>query len=107
MSIFDPHTKDDLQKSQVELLQQKKHEFTFIGRERKKPGHTMFSYNTVTKEIKVAPLEFSKDIDFRTREPIQKPRIVIERNCVYRQALNEKNFIKKLKREGIIDSEES
>lgn len=102
MSIFEPHQKDDLQKNQMEQLQQKKHELKFIGRARVNPGHTMFSYNTVTKEIKVAPLEYSKDIDFRTREPVRKPKLVIERNCVYRQALNKKNFIKRLKREGII-----
>lgn len=103
MNIFEPQQKNDLQKDQLEQLQQKKHELKFIGRGRKVPGHTMFSYNTVTKEIKVAPLESSKDFDFRTREPVEKQKIVIERNCVYRQALNKKNFIKILKREGIIE----
>ena len=66
-------------------------------------GHTLFSYNTKTKEIKVAPIQYSKDVDFMTKTALHKPKIVIEPFCVYRQALNKRNFVKRLKREGIID----
>ena len=103
MDIFEPQLKDDLTKTQLEILQQKQHEFVFVKRELKVPGHTLFSYNIMTGEIKVAPVQFSKDVDFRTRKSIHKPRVVIEPNCVYRQALNKKNFIKRLRREGIIE----
>lgn len=101
MGLFDFHSQDKLEKDQIEKLQQKQHEMVWVRSERKKPGHTMFSYNIATGEIKIAPVQYSKDVDFMTREPVQKPRLVIERNCVYRQALNKKNFIKILKREGI------
>ena len=43
-----------------------------------------------------------KFTNFRYREPVQRDRLVIEPDCVYRQALNRKNFIKRLRREGII-----
>lgn len=102
MEIFDLPHKDSMQKDEMEILQQKQHEFVFVRSERKVPGHTMFSFNTETKEIKVAPVEYSKDIDFKTQEPTYKPKLVIEPNCVYRQALNKRNFIKRLKREGIL-----
>ena len=102
MEFFRPTTESQMTKDEMEILQQKQHEYKPIGRQRRIPGHTLFSFNMKTKEIKVAPVEFSKDVDFRTREAIRKPKIVIEKDCIYRQALNKKNFIKRLKREGIL-----
>lgn len=102
MEIFDLPQKDYVQKDEVELIDKQKHEFKFVGRYRKVPGHTIFSLNTKTGEIKVAPIDHSKDIDFKTQNPVTKDRIVIEPDCIYRQALNKKNFIKRLVREGIL-----
>ena len=103
MEIFDlPSQKEHVQKDEVEIIDKQKHEFKFVGRYRKIPGHTIFSLNTKTGEIKVAPIAHSKDIDFKTRQPVTKDRIVIEPDCIYRQALNKKNFIKRLVREGIL-----
>lgn len=86
----------------MEILSKKQHEFKLIGRERKVPGHRMFSLNIKTGEVKEAPVTLCKDVDFTTREPIRNSRLVLEPNCIYRQALNKKNFIKRLIREGII-----
>ena len=102
MEIFDTPQKDQMSKEQIEVLDKQKHEFKWIGRQCKVPGHTMFSLNIKTGEIKVAPVERSKVCDFNTREPIYKERVVIEPDCLYRQALNRKNFIKRLVREGIL-----
>ena len=102
MKIFDTPQKDQMSKEQIEVLDKQKHEFKLIGRQRKVPGHTMFSLNIKTEEIKVAPVERSEVCDFSTREPIYNERIVIEPDCLYRQALNRKNFIKRLVREGIL-----
>lgn len=103
MEIFDlPSQEKHLHKDEVEIIDKQKHEFKFVGRYRKIPGHTIFSLNTKTGEIKVAPISHSKDIDFKTRQPVTKDRIVIEPDCIYRQALNKKNFIKRLVREGIL-----
>ena len=90
--------------SQVEVVENKQHEFRLIGSQRKQAGHTLFSLNLKTGEIKVAPVVRSDVVDFRTRMPVHRDRIVVEPHCVYRQALNKKNFIKKLKRENIIIS---
>lgn len=102
MEIFDLPQKEHLQKDDIEILDKQKQEFKFIGRERKVPGHTMFSLNYKTGEIKVADIEHVKDIHFTTRRQVTNDRIVIEPNCIYRQALNKKNFIKRLVREGIL-----
>lgn len=100
--FFDTTQKDYVQKDEMEILDKKQHEFKFIGRQRKVPGHTMFSINLKTGEIKKAPVDQSKTVDFKTRKPTYKERIVIEPDCLYRQALNKKNFVKRLIREGIL-----
>lgn len=102
MGDFFNHNKDNMPKDEMEVLDKKQHEFKFLGRARKIPGHTMFSFNTKTGEIKSAPIEHSKAYDFRTHGPVRRDRIVVEPNCIYRSALNKKNFIKHLLREGII-----
>ena len=83
----------------MELLQKQKHELKFIGKTRVVPGHTMFSYNISTGEIKVAPIKYEVSLDYRTRKPVRKGEIIIEKDCIYRYALNKKDFIKRLKRE--------
>jgi hypothetical protein len=102
MEIFDTPQKDQMSKEQIEVLDKQKHEFKLIGRQRKVPGHTLFSLNIKTGEIKVAPVERSKVCDFNTREPIYKERVVIDSDCLNRQALTRQNFNKRLVREGIL-----
>lgn len=99
--FFESPGQDRVQKDEIEILDKQQHEYKFIGRQRKVPGHTMWSLNIKTMEIKKAPVEHAKAVDF-TGSPTHSDRIVVEPNCVYRQALNRKNFIKRLLREGII-----
>lgn len=78
-----------------EQVQKKQHEFHFIGDVKRIKGHILFSYNTVTKEIKQAVIERTVEIgiDF---QPIYKNKVCVEKDCIYVQALNEKNAIKKI-----------
>lgn len=102
--MFDDLIKKGLdEKVKIEFCQQEKREIKFLGKMRRNTSHTLFSYNIVTKEIKVAELEKPDTINFKDLEKIGTTKIIIEKDCVYRQALNKKNFIKILKREGIID----
>lgn len=100
--FFESTRQDQVQKDEMEILDKQKHEFKLIGQQRKVPGHTMFSINMKTGEIKKAPINHTKDIDFMTRRPLRSDHLVIEPDCIYRQALNKKNFIKRLIREGVI-----
>ena len=59
-----------------------------VGQQVKTPGHTLYKYNKVTGEI--------------SKAPVLNDAVITEPDCIYRQALNKKNFIKRLKREGII-----
>lgn len=101
MEIFDTPHKDSLSKEQIEFAQKKQHELKFIGKQRKIAGLTMFSYNIETGEIKIAPMNDEVAIDSRTMRPVSEHKLVIERDCIYRQALNKKNFVKRLMREGV------
>jgi len=98
MDILNPlilPTKED-----TEVQQKKQQEYKLVGRARRINGHTMFSYNLDTGEVKMAILETCDTVLFNGT-PLYPNRIQIERNCYYEQALNEKNFIKRLKRNGI------
>tara|TARA_R110002033_G_scaffold11575_3_gene36318 strand:+ start:485 stop:793 length:309 start_codon:yes stop_codon:yes gene_type:complete len=71
-----------------------------IGSILPKRGHTLFSFNKKTGEIKKA--EFVK-FDYEWLQETQPNRkIDIEENCIYLSVLNKKNLIKVLKRENII-----
>lgn len=101
MNIDELPVKDNLSGEQIEYLAKKQHEYKHIGKMRKIRGHTLFSYNYKTKEIKPAAFEREVSIGMDNK-PIYKSRCVIEPNCFYEQALNQKNFIKRLKRLGLI-----
>ena len=58
-----------------------------VAKIRRKPGCSVFCINTRTG--KITNMGSPKRID-------------VDKDCIYRQALNEKNFIRKLKNQGII-----
>ena len=60
----------------------------------------MFSLNVKTGEIKPAPMIC--DVVITMSGKTENRRINIEPDCIYRQALNKKNFVKILMREGIL-----
>lgn len=101
MDIVPIITKDNLSKEQIEYLQKQKAEYKLKNKVRCVPGHTLFSFNQKTKEIKRASITNEVSIGLNGK-PIMKTKTVIESDCYYEQALNEKNFRKRLKRIGLI-----
>ena len=89
---------DDLR---IEQVIKNKNEFHLIGSQRKVKGHTLYAFNTVTKEIKVAPVERKVFFGFNGNITY-KNELTVEKNCIYLQALNEKNARKRLIRMGYI-----
>lgn len=90
----------DRERERIEQEQKKRKEYHYLSSEKKVPGHTLFSFNTVTKEIKPASFIYSDTVYLWTLKPLFNPRVIVERDCIYRQALNRKNLIKRLRREG-------
>lgn len=72
-----------------------------IKKVKRNPGHILFSFNVKTGEIKRASI-VSIGLN---GIPITRAETVIEPNCYYEQALDEKNFKKKLKKSGLLKNE--
>lgn len=101
-----PHLQEkDIDDLRTEQVQKKKNEFHLVGEERRVKGHTLFCFNEVTKKIKVAPMnqECMLGLDGSV---IYKHNVTVEKDCVYIQALNQKNAIKKLNKMGYKTKEE-
>ena len=97
-----PHLQEkDIDGLRTEQVQKKKNEFHLVGEERRIKGHTLFCFNKVTKKLKVAPMnqEIEMGLDGSV---IYKNNVTVEKDCVYIQALNEKNARKKLIKMGYI-----
>lgn len=101
MDIVPISIKDNLSKEQIEYLQKQQSEYKLVSRIKKNPGHILFSFNRKTGEIKRASITHKVSIGFDMK-PITTTKTVIEPDCYYEQALNEKNFRKRLKRIGLI-----
>ena len=102
MSNLTPHEQQkDSDNLRIEQVIKKKNEFHLIGSQRKVKGHTLYAFNTVTKEIKVAPMERKMFLGFNGNVTY-KNEITVEKDCIYLQALNEKNARKRLIRMGYI-----
>lgn len=90
---------DKREQSRIEAQIKKQQELKLIGRMKKVPGHTLFSFNYKTGEIKPADVIRECAMGFDGL-PVYKERIVVEKDCYYEQALNVKNFVKRLKRKS-------
>lgn len=97
MDFFKINDRSDLEKERIEQVQLKKHEYHYIGSQRKVQGHTLFSYNTKTHEIKIAEIRKCKVYDIMKQGKAFNDQLTKEKDCIYLYALNKKNFIKKLK----------
>lgn len=101
MNIIPVATKDNLSREQIEYLQKQQTEYKLVGKVKKNAGHILFSFNRKTGEIKRASIINKVSISL-SGEPLTKSETVVEPDCFYEQALNEKNFRKRLKRIGLL-----
>ena len=85
----------------IECVDKKKNECKYIGSIKKNPGHILFSFNKQTKEIKPAQFKSVMAVGYDGNRR-QHTLGFVEPDCYYEQALNRKNFIKRLKRKGLL-----
>ena len=114
MDILTPHdglTNEKIAKAQIEAVEKKQNEYKLIGQLVRVPGHTLYKFNTVARTASRAEMETSYDQQF---DPLngtiiggRRSSVKVEKDCYYEQALNMKNFIKRLRRRGIVGSDES
>lgn len=90
-----------MNKNEMEMIKQQEKHLRLVNKMKKINGHTLFSFNHCTKEIKVA--EVINNVSLSLEGILMyEQKTVIEPNCYYEQALNKKNFIKRLKRNGYL-----
>lgn len=72
-------------------------------------GFTLWSFNTETKEIKPAFYKkvkydyvVTKSLVYNEADVQVKYELISEPNCIYKQRLNKKSFLKYLKEEGLL-----
>ena len=100
MKLDDLINEYTLSKPAIEVVEKEKHELKYFGSLRKVPGHRLFSFNRKTFEIK--EVKFEKQFQWENGKFVEVSKVTIEPNCFYEQALNKKNFVKRLIRRGII-----
>lgn len=115
MDILIPHdglTNEKICKAQIEAVEKKQNEYKLIGQLTKAPGHTLYKFNATTREASKAIVEIRSGYFY---DPEKCPKmqikhrfnVKVEKDCYYEQALNMKNFIKRLRRRGIIGADEN
>ena len=109
MDILVPHdglSNEQISEAQIELLEKRQTNYRLIGQIRKVAGHTLFKYNRVTHEVAPALYKVSYEMVLNPRsgslEKVSRTEVLVEKDCYYEQALNLKNFIKRLRRRGIV-----
>jgi len=98
------------EKAQIEAVERKQNKYKLIGQMVRVPGHTLYKFNTVTRTASRAEVEVSAYSWLNPKnmkvEIDRKSRVKVEKDCYYEQALNIKNFIKRLRRRGIVGMDE-
>jgi len=90
----------------IEVVSQSavKKEVKLIGQQLKKPGHTLFEYDKVTDVIKIATFKKQDLVLGSINSLTISHKLDFKENCIYVQALNKKNAIKRLGRDFGIDT---
>ena len=84
-----------------EIRTQAAKEQRFLGSEKRNKGHILFEFNLKTGDLQPAQLSKEVSVDIEGA-PVYKTKIFKNTDCVYVQALNEKNALKRLLRGDII-----
>lgn len=108
MKELDPISQDkELTKTEIQAEQEKKKEVILIGKQRRIPTLTLWEYNT--KNHTITPATFSKqDVVLESINELTSInskislRVDTREDCVYVQALNIKNAVKKLSKNKLL-----
>jgi hypothetical protein len=79
----------------LEMKKQQEKELTLVGTERKQKGLTLFEYDKAT--CKIEPAEYETTDVFVLGMEAQS-KVNVRPNCIYIQAMNKKNALKKVRK---------
>lgn len=94
----------DKTKTEIQQKKQQKKEQKMIGSIRHRKGMTLFSINSVTGVVK--PAEYVKESTITLEQALKllhsegntTRRVFVEKDCIYIEALNKENALKKYKK---------
>lgn len=91
------------QRTEIQAKKKQRQEFKLLGTIRHGSGHILFSINTKTGEIK--PVEYMQDDTISWEKAVNayhgqglSRKVQVEKDCVYIEALNQQNAIKKYRK---------
>ncbi len=87
---------DNTEKMEIVIQKEVKKELKLIGSQRKISGLTLWQFNEKNKELTKATF---KESSYVIGGGV-KLRVITEENCIYFQALNRKNALKKIKKQN-------
>lgn len=98
---------ESFKETSVEIREERQQEkqIKLIGKQRKVPGLTLWEFNEKTKELKPAtykPIAVFISSSLTSTETTRTFRCVVNENCLYFQALNQNNALKKLKKAKLL-----
>lgn len=73
-----------------------KQESKYLGAQRWIPGLTLWQFNYKTFELKPAQITKQVVLDAKTQKPVHINKVQVQPNCIYRQAVNWNNAVKKM-----------
>jgi hypothetical protein len=94
--------KDNEIKYEVKAQQDQRKEIKLVASDRKIPGLTLWEYNQNTGKLQKAKFKTDETLELKSLsvnpEQLRKSnKVIINENCIYFQALNERSARKKLK----------
>lgn len=94
----------DAERTRTEQLERQKQEQRYLGSVARLPGMRLYEFNYKTGECREIGTETTLEIDVATGKPVTRRAVKVQYNpdCVYLQALNNRNAVRKLVKAGYI-----
>lgn len=94
----------DAERTRIEQLERQKQEQRYLGSAIRLPGMRLYEFNYKTGACREIGTETTLELDVTTGQPTVRRSVKVQYDpdCVYLQALNERNAIRKLVKAGYI-----
>ena len=102
MDLFKPVLKDTLSKDEIELLQEKKHEYRLLDSYSRTPGLKLYCFNPLDDSLHEVKIKYSDTLHcFLTNEgwktvDFENQKSTIDSRFIYFEALNRRNALSKV-----------
>lgn len=102
MELFDIPQSQNLSKQDIEILQQKQHEYYLLGTFLRRNGHELYGYDPFKDLIQKVEIKLGNTIHLIPVDgelipiDLDNAKCMIDSRCIYFESLNMKNAIKRV-----------